>query len=103
MFTGGYGRGDAIPSGPPPLDAAKLITPLRNTPPELPASTAELNSNNNTTGNKPVGFFLRAGLFPWRWGAKKKRQKKVCAQKVFCYLTHVRIDSNNNNNNNQIP
>ena len=44
MFTGGYGRGDAIPSAlPPPPEATKLITPLRSTPPpELSASTAEL-------------------------------------------------------------
>ena len=78
MFTGGHCHSRAAPRGlPPPAEATKLITPLRSTPPpELSASTAELNSTITITTATLRGLFS-GGLFPWRWGTKKKDKNSL--------------------------
>ncbi len=78
MFTGGHCHSRAIPSAPPPpAEATKLITPLRSTPPpELSASTAELTITITITTATLRGLFSE-GLFPGRWGTKKKDKNSL--------------------------
>ncbi len=73
MFTGGYGRGDAIPSALPPGGSDQAHPATQYPPPELSASTAELNSTITITTATLRGLFPE-GFFPGRWGTKKKTE-----------------------------
>jgi len=77
MFTGGHCHSRAIPSAPPPPAEATKLIPLRSTPPpELSASTAELTINSTITTATLRGLFSE-GLFPGRWGTKKKDKNSL--------------------------
>ena len=77
MFTGGYGRGDAIPSALPPR-RKRPSSPRYAVPPPPEISPPPQNLIVLLLVlPQPCGGFFPGGFFPGRWGTKKKDKNSL--------------------------